>query len=138
MTTEELQRLRELCDQATPGPWAARPTNAGTGLFTPSDEWICWEWDIENHNAAFIAASREALPKLLDEVERLKKIIARELSENDELGSEFTYVIALKEENAQLRKALEEMIFAGREAYDNGYPAMEEAVCRARKALEGK
>lgn len=32
------------------------------------------------------------------EVNRLKRIIAKELSENDELGNEYTYVMCLKEE----------------------------------------
>jgi hypothetical protein len=42
---------------------------------------------------------------------------------------------ALKAENVRLREALEAMIWAGREAYDNGYPDMERAVMLATKAL---
>lgn len=37
------------------------------------------------------------------EIHRLRRIIAKELTENDELGSEFVYVNALKEEIAKLR-----------------------------------
>jgi hypothetical protein len=36
--------------------------------------------------------------QLKAEVERLKRVIAKELTENDDLGCEYTYVIALKEE----------------------------------------
>lgn len=35
-----------------------------------------------------------------NEIDRLKRIIAKELSENDELGSEFVYVMVLKEQLA--------------------------------------
>ncbi len=38
------------------------------------------------------------------EIERLHKVIAKELSENDELGAEYTYVRALKEEIGRLNK----------------------------------
>lgn len=44
--------------------------------------------------------------ELLVENDRLRRIIAKELSENDDLGTEFTYVCALKEENRQIREKL--------------------------------
>jgi len=40
------------------------------------------------------------------EIERLKKIIAKELSENDELGAEYTYVRLLKEQLTEAVKCL--------------------------------
>lgn len=42
------------------------------------------------------------------EVERLKKIITKELSENDDLGSEFTYVSTLKEQLEQAKTEIDE------------------------------
>lgn len=41
------------------------------------------------------------------EITRLHRIIAKELTENDELGAEYTYVLTLKDENARLREALD-------------------------------
>ncbi len=38
------------------------------------------------------------IPALLAEVERLNRVIAKELTENDDLGCEYTYVNALREE----------------------------------------
>lgn len=56
------------------------------------------------HNCCDYA--QERVDALESEVERLKRIVARELSENDELGSEYVYVVALKEDNIRLREAL--------------------------------
>jgi hypothetical protein len=41
-----------------------------------------------------------------DEIKNLRKIIAKELSENDDLGLEYTYVTILKDELAQLKSEL--------------------------------
>lgn len=38
------------------------------------------------------------------EIKRLRSIILKELTENDELGAEYTYVLLLKEEISRLRK----------------------------------
>lgn len=43
------------------------------------------------------------------EVKKLNRIILKELTENDELGAEYTYVNALREENKKLREALEHL-----------------------------
>lgn len=45
----------------------------------------------------------------LTEITRLKRIIARDLTEDDEIGSEYAYVVAMKEENCRLREALEKI-----------------------------
>lgn len=45
--------------------------------------------------------------KLREEIDKLKRIILQELVENDGLGSEFVYVMALKEQNKKMREALE-------------------------------
>ena len=41
------------------------------------------------------------------EIKRLKRVVAQELSENDGLGSEYTYVNTLKEQLAQEREKRE-------------------------------
>lgn len=44
------------------------------------------------------------------EIDRLNRIIAKELSENDELGAEFVYVNALKTQIKELQGQLEEAL----------------------------
>lgn len=73
-------------------------------------------WKIAEVNGDLIEKNQ----KLHEEIEKLKRILAKELSENDELGCEYTYVITLKEENQKLRErvkllreALEEISLGG-------------------------
>lgn len=80
-------RLRELCEKATPGPWTAEydnADNAGGGWWYDIGParvgagYLCSdakEKQVE-HDAAFIAAARTAVPELLDEVERLRAELA--------------------------------------------------------------
>lgn len=82
MNTEERKRLRELCDKATPGPWRKVVCNK-------EDGWSCvmgeheavtdgvQTGEMNGDNADFIAAARNALPELLDEVERLRARVER-------------------------------------------------------------
>jgi len=49
---------------------------------------------------------REALLKAKAEITHLERVLLDELTENDELGSEFTYVAVLTAENEKLRSAL--------------------------------
>lgn len=46
------------------------------------------------------------LDELLKENEQLKKLLTKELSENDEFGMEYTVIVLLKDENAKLKKQL--------------------------------
>jgi len=46
------------------------------------------------------------IDELKDEINALKRIIAKELTENDELGREYTYVTCLKDKFAQLKSEL--------------------------------
>lgn len=55
-------------------------------------------WCCENAKLA-----RDQLVAKDAEIERLVRVIARELSENDELGAEYTYVMALKAEIERLK-----------------------------------
>jgi len=75
MTDDEIKRLRRLCEVATPGPWAQ---DTGTLCNKVADAYgrlllrVHEDHERYPHDAAFIAAAREALPKLLDEVEAWK------------------------------------------------------------------
>lgn len=80
---DEIQEIRSRCDAATPGPWTAyiegRDHTSGsdfimTGAFGDPD---CSE-DMEITGATiadydFIAHARQDIPRLLEEIERLKK-----------------------------------------------------------------
>ena len=59
---------------------------------------------IENSAYDALKQERDALKA---EVARLIKVIAKELTENDELGCEYAYVNSLREENAALQAKLE-------------------------------
>ena len=78
MTDDELKELRRLADAATPGPWYAGHSyeqgDPGTYVGQEND-WriiVCDDQEPRVEDAAFIAAAREAIPKLLDEIKRLR------------------------------------------------------------------
>ena len=82
MTADEIAKLRELCANATPGPWGCGFSNRGRIM--SSNEEICSVWSSEethDANAAFIAAARKALPAALDEIERLSEALGVTLKE---------------------------------------------------------
>jgi hypothetical protein len=73
LTAERVAELRALCEAATPGPWRADPEPVDApGWVSAGDrhEPVAEVYG-GTHNAALIAAARNALPDLLDEVERL-------------------------------------------------------------------
>lgn len=81
------------------------------------------------------------IAKLEAENEQLKRIIAKELSENDALGSEFVYVGALKEQLRRYREALKEIknvVEAG--VHENGgiHALIAAVKSWCRQALEDK
>jgi hypothetical protein len=69
LTAERVAELRALCEAATPGPWEHDGSRC---VYVPEEysrrPLVVAEW---KPNAALIAAARNALPDLLDEVERL-------------------------------------------------------------------
>ena len=78
LTDEELQRMRQRCAAATPGPWKSyiegRDHTSGSSFIMTSGE------DIELTGATdadqdFIAHARQDLPQLLAEVQRLRQQI---------------------------------------------------------------
>lgn len=73
MTDAELHRLKDLCAAATPGPWESDgdPDCDGGGIYAPDVGRFVMVLSDRN-DAVFIAAAREAVPKLIAEVERLR------------------------------------------------------------------
>lgn len=79
---------------------------------------------------------KDQVKDLFGEIERLKRVLAKELTESDELGSEFVLVRILQDENEKLKKVLELVIARA------GHPDPSEA-CRlviqtCREALESE
>lgn len=79
MTKEELKRLRELCERATSGEWywqnISYQFNGPDRPFAKTEYGIIHldgllgnDWKVEDRE--FIAAAREAVPKLIEEMER--------------------------------------------------------------------
>ena len=79
MSDERLREMQERCDKATPGPWSVDEESG--------DVWVPSIWrsvaiiedlDLPLVNPAadraFIAAARQDVPDLLDEVERLRRL----------------------------------------------------------------
>ena len=79
-TTEQRARLRELCEKATAWPW----WNESCVIHAKAPEWTdeCHRCVHPAHaeledDADLIAESRNALPALLDDVERLMELLAK-------------------------------------------------------------
>ena len=79
MTPDDLARLRALCEGATKEPWTIDQRDAAV---------LAADWALVSHSeksglgliitkadAEFIAAAREALPRLLEENARLKEVV---------------------------------------------------------------
>ena len=84
----DLERLKELCDRASPGPWEPRVSTITLGRKQQGS--AHGPVHLENANqkarydAEFIAAAREALPELIARIELLHIILsvaAHELSD---------------------------------------------------------
>jgi hypothetical protein len=81
MTPDEIARIRERADKATPGPWRydahgyiEGPVEGPDGIdiaSLPGYDPQVYRQDEIRANGAFLAASRADIPALLDEVERL-------------------------------------------------------------------
>lgn len=70
MTADELAELERLAAEATPGPWRMSMSGCGANATTGQVEFFV-------ENAAFIAASRSAVPKLIAMVRERDAEIAR-------------------------------------------------------------
>lgn len=78
MTREELERLRALEANASPGPWTGDGSKV-TALIPEGEPHAGAVWpvcsEIYNEDAALIAEMRNALPRLLDEVEAAREVV---------------------------------------------------------------
>lgn len=179
MTHERIKELRALCDAATPGEWGLVKGNDHHGPYieaccggTIADFYMMSDtsslsirnggtsrpiWFMPEEaqaNAALAAASRTAIPDLLDEVERLqaelKSVLGRETAlraRHSEIVAEYTEALNHIE---HLREALRPFVEQAK-SYDDGdddYSDDTPLDCadfinvgdlrRARAALEGK
>ena len=69
---DDLKRLRELLEKATPRPWQVARGGSGMHIVDPEAHWIaeC----ISSHDRAFIVAAINALPALLDRLEKAEQL----------------------------------------------------------------
>ena len=89
---ETLNRIRKHANAATPGPWEVEPFTWRPGHPLPESEWLGVEAtgpvkggvalillndDEDDHDAEFIAASRTAVPALLDALEKVLRLHPR-------------------------------------------------------------
>lgn len=131
MTPSELTRLKEICEKATPGPWyvqlekdpminsiwSSELPEGSNEIWT--DQSICALGETVAAtsrcgltNAQFIAEARTALPKLIEEVERLKKENAHLVTEVENIQKamcDYNPDIQLADENSRLRERVAKM-----------------------------
>lgn len=115
LSTEEIERLRELCEAATPGPWNIEALYSGLRHLVKYYEGYVVDGSTPSHDdSAFIAYARDALPRCLDEIERLKREAALvELTRETEkmhgyCEADECELVALREETSRLTAWLEE------------------------------
>ena len=76
MTDDELNAIERLCNSATPGPWGTIPPGGPNGAFwgicNRMGMIVAMRLTTSEPDAAFIAASRDAIPVLIAEVRRLR------------------------------------------------------------------
>jgi hypothetical protein len=94
MTEAEIQRLRELCNAATAGPWERYLSDGCHGWrISPTWEKYAVLGDMmAGKDAVFVSAARTALPALLDAVTALKEENARLLEDNHRLSEAAEWV----------------------------------------------
>ena len=76
MTDEELDRIEQVLNEATPGPWKCwkKPTELDPSVVIATDVFIFRTLGGNDEaNAEFIIEAREAVPKLIAEIKRLRK-----------------------------------------------------------------
>lgn len=82
ITPEDIQKLKEACEKATPGPWRYTDNGFDGHIKGPQDDDYVFggepsEGRVEGNdpNVVLVMLAREYLPKLLDEVEELEQVI---------------------------------------------------------------
>ncbi len=71
ITPEELDELKKLCVNALAGPWEYEPDEEKPHWFDLSCPTFNIGWACHKDSAEFICAARTALPRLIEEIERL-------------------------------------------------------------------
>ena len=128
ITDDEIKAARALCEAATPGPWTARfdeyvigdNVSARVSIRNDDGAWVDSERTIVNESmrgdAAFIAAARTLVPRLLDEDERLKAALAEAVDiANDQVRQRTNLAAAVEGDAwrmAALRSALADALDA--------------------------
>ncbi len=77
ITPEELAAMKARCEKATAGPWTIPHLgHGGDCLARDKDEgdWTRIARNVKANDLAFIASSRTDVPRLLAEVERLRRV----------------------------------------------------------------
>jgi len=87
ISAEELAAIRQRANGATAGPWKAQDLFVVAGEQHIADcEWLAdtdEEWKEFERNTAFVAAARQDVPALLDEVERLRTELYEAIADRD-------------------------------------------------------
>lgn len=122
MTPERLAELEALANAATPGPWDSIPAGAWTGRVFAGEHMVAkvdTEVSDDHNDAAFIAASRQAIPDLI-------AALRDAWAERDALAAQVDRVRALADE-----WEAEQPIGMDGRRWDSQY------VIRLRAALDG-
>lgn len=147
MNAEELNTLKELCQDATPGPWVKNSAQGGAQVWAKDLDRLgsmriaqLEHADFDYRNAEFIAAARTAVPKLIEQVEFLTQLkwdtasttnrLEVEIANlNGALGTDRRTIDRLK---ALLREALSPIEFATK------FQNTDSLASRIREALADK
>ncbi|MGE6602619.1 hypothetical protein ACQKEY_12920 [Lysinibacillus fusiformis] len=112
MNQEQLNAIKERVAKATPGPWEYDEDERG--IWNKGGFNYLGTVTLSHNSAEFIAHSREDVPALVAEVEKLLKLLdIEERNSSDHLKAStglFKKVEILNSENSKFRKALEEIM----------------------------
>lgn len=73
LTDADLQAIKERAEKATPGPWKVGRQSPNGACNVGTINGLLTAQTTDGSNAEFIAHAREDVPKLLAEVERLRR-----------------------------------------------------------------
>jgi len=81
MTDSELNEIEQRCNKATLGPWKSyiegRDHDSGESFIETGGENIYLNNPLFDNNQDFIAHSRQDIPKLIEEIRKLKSEISK-------------------------------------------------------------
>lgn len=83
LSESDLAEIRGRCDQATPGPWVSYVegrdhTSGSSFIMTGTAETQSQDIELSGATVAdqdFVANARQDVPRLIEEIERLKRIV---------------------------------------------------------------